>query len=328
MFRKLIAPVVASATLFSGSASAFHGWFYCHPRYYYPPPVVYYYPVYLTPPVCPPALPASPPKDRVPPKPMAEVESPSSAKQKENKSKGGLTPAEFRIDPPRTTELATPTPAPPPSADRTNDIPATKSKPVPAAPEVRPMIVLERTPEPATPPAPKTVDIPLPMNERQPPKSDVPTVKPTEPGLIPLIPVPDVSTKTDGGSVGSGAIRPEAPAGSLQIPPIDIPAPTTAPEKRSTSKSSPLVNERTSPTVTIRSVTGSPPALNRYAVRFYNHTDTPFELTVEAGSITLPAKHFVDVQIGRVFTWKAGALPSRKTEIPADAAGMEMEIRP
>jgi hypothetical protein len=162
------------------------------------------------------------------------------------------------------------------------------------------------------------------------PKVPVPDAGVVEPGKIPPLAIPMVPPKKDDVLLFPDRKYADPPAGGLQIPPIDLPIPGPAPptEKKSTSGSSPLVNESAGPKVSVKPVPGAAPAAGRYSVRFFNFTDSAFKLTVEDGSISLPAKHFVDVQIGKAFTWKAGAGRERKVEIPADVKALEIAVRP
>jgi hypothetical protein len=343
----MLALAAGSVMILAGPASAFDGWCFCPPPcYYYPPPVVYYFPA------CPPSMPAVRQIDRIPPKVMPGATAPNPQK-KEEKPKTEVTPAGFKEGPTSATvpgplskpavEHATPTPAPPPDADKKS---ATPTRPLPPTvkleiPTVTPATGAEKKTETTPSPTPKNIDLTVPKIGVEPPKEEsravtpnltVPDLGKSEPGKIPPLHIPAATPEKVDAAVVPSIPRPMTPAKGLQIPPIDLPPPTAAPaptpKKKSTSGSSPLVNAPVEWAISVEAVAGSPPASGLYTVRFINRTKSAFTLTVESGSITLPAMYFVDVTIGRSFTWKAGDEPSRKAEIPGDTAGLVITVKP
>ena len=152
--------------------------------------------------------------------------------------------------------------------------------------------------------APKETTIPAIPSAAPPPESLIP------PSAVPLVPDPN---KRD-------------PLPSLTLPP-EVPV---APEKKTTSHSSPLtsgVSARTM-TVTVLAARGAGATATGYrTVGFYNHTAKDVALTIEGRAVKLPAKSYLQAQLAPSFTWSHGDRAATREVVPDGADGLDVVFR-
>jgi hypothetical protein len=312
-------------------------WWGQHPAYVqpsypvypaYPAPVYPSYPVCVPPPVyvCPPAPSYPLPPPRVERTPRMANPAPAPA-------------------PPSGVGTATPKPTRPPAVETVR--PASGSDTIspqvmPASPV--PMPKKAEPPKVAPEPTAKPAEAAAPKDEGALPKLDVPKDENFRPVPNPKDAVPALPPVPGTGDTAVPSPAPAMPEPLIPSPsvpalpdpkkPADLPSLTLPPDspilpqKKSTSRSSPLTGGEADPKAEVFAASGGGNLAGGYkTVGFYNHTDRDLNLVIEGRSVKLPAKSYLNAQLGPTFTWgHANGTATRET-VPPGASGLDVVFR-